>query len=1057
MEAEIGQVVQAIVVASDPSQASLHQQALAYLQTIQENAQNTWQLALAMFVDAAADGTRKYPPQARFFALRVLDDFLDNRFEPLDDDSFRVLQQSLIGYIQSEYVYGSAESNASFLRNKFSHTLTLFFLCTYIDQWPTFFQDIFSLIRPSEASSSATFNPHVSLLLFHLVLEISGEVADQLIKSARAFDEARHRRDGLVRDAVRERDAPGINEAVVTIVASCEDRLRVLRAGGTQNAKEIATTEEMVDWGIRTFGSYVGWIDISLTVTPNTIQLLFALLADPALSIRLATSLALLRITAKGLKEPNDKLQLLKVLSLGEVIDALEKSTREEHTARGKDTDEGEESFREALGRLLNQLGVELMKLVEEAPDEVVRTEAMRMVNQVLPVMLRIIGDDYDDTSSTVFPFLLAVLAHYKRIRKSTSDPLDGEKRGFLTSLMEVILQKSRWDEDDDDPDDLDEDERAAFEGLRKDLRSFMEAVLTLDADLVTNGIKTLVMTTLSTYQNGGSLSWQDAELAIYLVFILGDINKTSIKGRAAFVQAPTVPREQRKDVDYSVFPLTAHGEMLMALYQSRISAYPHKAVVMQFFETVARYGDFFKVRKECIIPTLEAMVDNRGLHHSDSAVQSRVFYLFQRFIRESKSEVPTPLALTLLQGVQDLLVPKIDLPELDNPEEQDLMTEAIANQGFFDAQLYLFETVGLLVSLFSKERDQQAALLHSVLDPLLGQLRGALAAPAKNAQDVLPILTIHHVMMALGNIAKGFPEYPTPPPEGYVLPPAEFQEVANAILLSLEAMNTFKPVRDAARFAFARILATTGPTTAHLIPRLMANLLAHFEPSELADFMNFIALLIHKLQQDFAEVLDQLIGPLNAHISAVLSQPVTGTDDQLTHVDTKKAYLTLLNGIMSAKLHGVFLSERNKDAFEALLTSMEQVAEDISDPASQKAAFTFLGRCISIWGSPTDGLPGFERFIFERLIPSAFKVPASPQFNVKDGQMLVVLHEIANFLQITLKTRGQDAYDFLLNVFLPSQGWPADAANDFCTKLKDLDLKSFRKYFADMVRASRS
>lgn len=32
----------------------------------------------------------------------------------------------------------------------------------------------------------------------------------------------------------------------------------------------------------------------------------------------------------------------------------------------------------------------------------------------------------------------------------------------------------------------------------------------------------------------------------------------------------------------------------------------------MQFFETVARYGDFFKVRKECIMPTLQAMLDVR-------------------------------------------------------------------------------------------------------------------------------------------------------------------------------------------------------------------------------------------------------------------------------------------------------------------------------------------------------------------------------------------------------------------------------------------------------------
>lgn len=53
----------------------------------------------------------------------------------------------------------------------------------------------------------------------------------------------------------------------------------------------------------------------------------------------------------------------------------------------------------------------------------------------------------------------------------------------------------------------------------------------------------------------------------------------------------------------------------------------------------------------------------------------------------------------------------------------------------------------------------------------------------------------------------------------------------------------------DQTRFAFARILATTGPTVTQLIPTLMANLLAHFEPSELVDFINFIGLLIHKLQ----------------------------------------------------------------------------------------------------------------------------------------------------------------------------------------------------------------
>jgi len=252
------------------------------------------------------------------------------------------------------------------LRNKFSHTLSLFFLRTYVEQWPTFFTDFFTLIGPPEPSSSSSFNPHVSLLLFHLILEISGEVADQMLKAARIHNPARHARDGRVRDAVRERDAARINEAVLTIIAANVEKLSELRsASSSESRKELEQAEEVVDWGIRTFGSYVGWVDINLTVTPTTVPLLFTLISDGALPIRLATCASLSRIVSKGLKEPGDKLQLIKVLSLADVLATLEERTREEQIARGEDTDEGEESYREALGKLLNVLGLELCKLSE--------------------------------------------------------------------------------------------------------------------------------------------------------------------------------------------------------------------------------------------------------------------------------------------------------------------------------------------------------------------------------------------------------------------------------------------------------------------------------------------------------------------------------------------------------------------------------------------------------------------------------------------------------------------------------------------------------------------
>lgn len=72
-------------------------------------------------------------------------------------------------------------------------------------------------------------------------------------------------------------------------------------------------------------------------------------------------------------------------------------------------------------------------------------------------------------------------------------------------------------------------------------------------------------------------------------------------------------------------------------------------------------------------------------------------------------------------------------------------------------------------------------------------------------------------------------------------------------------------------------------------------------------------------------------------------------------------------------------------------------------------------------------------------------------------GVVAQVLHEICNFLQAISKARGQEAFDFFVTVFLPAQNWPEPAAIEFATKMRDLDAKAFRKYFADFVRASRS
>lgn len=66
----------------------------------------------------------------------------------------------------------------------------------------------------------------------------------------------RHARDARVRDEVRSRDAGGVSEAVLAIIAEGEDRLTALRsqASGGPEADKVA---EVVQYGVKAFAGIV--------------------------------------------------------------------------------------------------------------------------------------------------------------------------------------------------------------------------------------------------------------------------------------------------------------------------------------------------------------------------------------------------------------------------------------------------------------------------------------------------------------------------------------------------------------------------------------------------------------------------------------------------------------------------------------------------------------------------------------------------------------------------------------------------------------------------------
>lgn len=52
----------------------------------------------------------------------------------------------------------------------------------------------------------------------------------------------------------------------------------------------------------------------------------------------------------------------------------------------------------------------------QETSDDIVRSETAQLVQEILPVMLRFMADQYDDTSNTIFPVLQTILAGVRQI-----------------------------------------------------------------------------------------------------------------------------------------------------------------------------------------------------------------------------------------------------------------------------------------------------------------------------------------------------------------------------------------------------------------------------------------------------------------------------------------------------------------------------------------------------------------------------------------------------------------------------------------------------------------
>ncbi|KAL7425109.1 pre-tRNA nuclear export protein [Cryptotrichosporon argae] len=1145
-----------IAAAVDPAvDPALKQQAFEYLTKVKELCDETWQDCLALYVQGAGasasgaagkDGKEKLDTSLRLFCEQVVDTALINKADMMGGSAQKATYEALVEFVRTEYAEGSCEQGQSFMRNKLAFTLAHLFLNVYPAVVPAFFHPFLERLIPPDFSSSSL---HPSLLCLHILIEIAQEIHDVLLKSARVQSRDRNVRDGQIRDSIR---TSGDERLVV-------EGLLALVQKGLASAGEVKALE-LTELALKALGSWTPWVDLSVTLTPQTLAFYRQLLQQPILTLATPTANVIRSFITKGLQDPAEKLQVLRALEIVALVDPLETQTRNQ----GDDAT----MFRVALGNVVQSYGVELLKLSEadETP-EPIKVEAEAMSSAVSALMLRFLSDRNPEVPVSVSPFVSDLLRSFRRYSKPSAPATNGKsgtmapppipiplplaKQQLVRSLLEVVVRQLEWPADTDWeplPDDVTEnDEVATFYTMRQSFRSMVENISAIDKNLHTEVVANIIVNLLEALRSQGpsALSWQQAELAAHLVYTFGEISKANT--RAAFYELPpefanksarlaaarkaggdatmssgqTTPTSENGDamsgvpfdpaaavarIDYTQYPLTPLGQVLTLCMQSGVDKYPHPAVPLQYFESVVRYADFWKSKDNAIQPVLEAIIDSRGLHHPDEYVRRRCFYLFAKLIKECKAELDTSLVPAILESLQDVLAIRTVLPPREPPElsDADYLIKATTGKSYFQDQMHLLEASGMLVHLTKADAARQLSLLSAIAGPLMAVLgagvdtyRNALAVPSASQSNIVnsAVLTVHHHLLALGNFAKGFPtssdhQIETPPYQ------APFKQMTEALLQALEAMKTQRVVRDSARFAFSQFVSAIGSTVAELVPRFVQAVVTEFDTSELVDFLQFLGLLMHRLKTNAFETMDMLLLPLVGRIFAIFRQPINGTDDQMQHRRLQEAYLAFFTALMNANLEGVFITDRNQPEFENVLSALLALAVDPNDPGSQRLAFSFFAKSVTAWGTSAEAaaapsvfaesakstysqkvatgialpanqhavspaeraaraLPGYETFIYQRLMPTCFEVPADPKFNLKTGQL--VLHEIAMLLRSTVQARGQQAIDYLLTDLLPRLQCPSAMAQQLIEALRTQQAKDFRKTFADFVRAMKA
>lgn len=1056
-------IKEVVTIASDPrSDVGTKKQALEFLEQIKHESG-----ASEIFVSILGD-TQGSDDLLRFIALQSLSDIV-GATEPTVQ-SLHYVRDSLLHLIreQSQNANGEPEYN----RNKIAEVFTKLFYHMYGDanngQWNTFFSDIMEALQITNFINGpqSILNTTALDYFVRICIAVNTEIADQIFVRSKTVQT----KNNELKDFMRIQD---VSNLVTTWI-------NILHSSFPDNTSDMKKNE-LASLTLSCIGGYISWIDVSLIATPNCISTIFSYLDYTGTQIACAQCLC--EIVSKKMK-PLDKIALLGLLNLTDKVATI-----------GVDTDGSNLEIHECLAKLTSSVGYELAIILEQCHDtnqqnlDAVAADADRQILlQVVPLVLGFMEHEYDSVTQQTFAFISQYLSILKKIfavggkpgsavaLQSKRQPLDTDHQRFLSLLLHAIFKKMRID---DSCEEDSEDEIEEFnETIKSKMKVFQDIIAVISPAIYLEHITSHIQNCLN-FQN-----WRDLELAIYQMNALSDSIRNNLFGF------------NKNEIFSSQPALIVTNFMEDLLQRPDIFQVDNLYVEISFCELFVRHHMFLKSNEKHDITLINLFCSSFAMFNKREKVRLRTWYLFTRLLKMTKPKYSITILQEIFGKLGQLLVIKVKSINPDGTEDDTT----------FDNQLYLFESVGLLIGSNS---DNDFKIMDQILTPLFTELEACISSQLHTPEVVLQS---HHILMAIGTLARGIHDGLVPENQvnnvlinKNLIPNTlrqKFSNIAEVVLVTFSYFNTHETTRDASRFTFSRLIPILNNEIVPYANKLIALFLqSDLKTVEMNDFLSFLGQMIHMFKTDegcyelfcslFSLVIDKVhsvmmsidsetkcedhtyasSGMLSASGSNPNGKSIIVTDSYRDRVLMKKAYFTFLQTFVTNNVTSILLTETNRQKLPSILDCLLSCSpQEIQESSVTKLAFNVLTNFVKYFGSGScvdqddshaaqvGSIEGLNEFFISKVIPLAFEIPFNPvfKFDIKEGGSRVLAIDLARLVrEVYLQSGPQSSnkcLQFLTEVYLPQVQFPAQFAMELVEILVTQNQKAFEKYYVSLI-----